>query len=217
MAVDASKPLSDAKSYRLLTLFPDGSHTVASAANASTPVSGGLRVLLIHDPPAPAVPGAAAAPQKALFSIAVGGGAGSAADPDGLQGLAHFCEHLLFMGSAAYPRENAYDAYLAAHGGATNAFTEEEATVYMGEVNGGPETSPAVAAAGGEGAASVPGVPGPRSSLCGALDLIASLLREPLFGVSTVSRELSAIESEFAMQVRGRGGGTRGAPPSSAL
>lgn len=41
------------------------------------------------------------------------------------QGLSHYLEHMLFMGSERYPDENDYDAFLTAHGGASNAFTEE--------------------------------------------------------------------------------------------
>ena len=41
------------------------------------------------------------------------------------QGLSHYLEHMLFMGSQAYPDENDYDAFLTAHGGASNACTEE--------------------------------------------------------------------------------------------
>lgn len=33
---------------------------------------------------------------------------GSMADPDDVPGLAHFLEHLLFMGTAKYPEENEY-------------------------------------------------------------------------------------------------------------
>lgn len=41
---------------------------------------------------------------------------------------------MLFMGSAKYPSENAYDAFLSAHGGYSNAMTECEYTVYHYEV-----------------------------------------------------------------------------------
>ena len=40
------------------------------------------------------------------------------------QGLSHYLEHMLFMGSKKYPDENEYDSYLTKHGGASNAFTE---------------------------------------------------------------------------------------------
>lgn len=41
-----------------------------------------------------------------------------------LQGLSHYLEHMLFMGSKKYPDENEYDSFLTKHGGASNAFTE---------------------------------------------------------------------------------------------
>lgn len=40
------------------------------------------------------------------------------------QGLSHYLEHMLFMGSEQFPDENDYDAYLQSHGGSANAFTE---------------------------------------------------------------------------------------------
>lgn len=43
---------------------------------------------------------------------------GHFSDPASLPGLAHFCEHMLFLGTKAYPDENAYSQYLSAHGGA---------------------------------------------------------------------------------------------------
>lgn len=41
-----------------------------------------------------------------------------------MQGLSHYLEHMLFMGSKKYPDENEYDSYLTKHGGSSNAFTE---------------------------------------------------------------------------------------------
>lgn len=41
-----------------------------------------------------------------------------------LQGLSHYLEHMLFMGSKKFPDENEYDAFLARHGGSSNAYTE---------------------------------------------------------------------------------------------
>ena len=39
-------------------------------------------------------------------------GVGSMYDPPEAQGMAHFLEHMLFMGTKKYPTENAYDAFL---------------------------------------------------------------------------------------------------------
>jgi hypothetical protein len=51
-------------------------------------------------------------------------GVGSFSDPPHLQGLSHLLEHMLFMGSDAFPDENEYDAFLSRHGGSSNAYTE---------------------------------------------------------------------------------------------
>ncbi|MCD7468465.1 hypothetical protein HAX54_006673 [Datura stramonium] len=59
---------------------------------------------------------------------------GSFSDPFDAQGLAHFLEHMLFMGSTDFPDENEYDSYLSKHGGCSNAYTETEHTCYHFEV-----------------------------------------------------------------------------------
>ena len=45
-------------------------------------------------------------------------------DPAAMQGLSHYLEHMLFMGSAKFPDENDYDSYLSKSGGSSNAYTE---------------------------------------------------------------------------------------------
>ncbi len=59
---------------------------------------------------------------QAAAAMAVG--VGSFSDPQQLQGLSHYLEHMLFMGSERYPDENDYDAFLSKHGGSSNAYTE---------------------------------------------------------------------------------------------
>jgi nardilysin len=51
-------------------------------------------------------------------------GVGSFCDPPEMQGLSHYLEHMLFMGSDKFPDENEYDSFLSKHGGSSNAFTE---------------------------------------------------------------------------------------------
>lgn len=51
-------------------------------------------------------------------------------DPWELPGLAHFCEHMLFLGTNKYPSENEYSRYISSHGGITNAFTGSDHTNY---------------------------------------------------------------------------------------
>ena len=56
---------------------------------------------------------------------------GSADDPAQVQGLAHFLEHMMFLGSTRYPTPNEVSAYLQAHGGRINAYTDELNTNYQ--------------------------------------------------------------------------------------
>lgn len=98
-------------------------------------------------------------------------GVGSFADPEQLPGLAHYLEHMLFMGSAKYPDENEFEAFLSAHGGFSNGATDNEVTSYTFEV--GPD------------------------HLEQALDMFAQFFVAPLMKADAMERELSAIESEF--------------------
>lgn len=98
-------------------------------------------------------------------------GVGSMADPPELRGLAHYLEHMLFMGSAKYPDENAFEAFLSTHGGYSNGATECETTRYLFEV-------------------------GP-AHLAQALDMFAQFFVAPLLAPDAMERELRAIESEF--------------------
>ena len=53
---------------------------------------------------------------------------GSYSDPKGLPGLAHFLEHMVFMGSEKYPEENHFDKFISGHNGYTNASTGTNST-----------------------------------------------------------------------------------------
>ncbi|OQR83495.1 nardilysin [Achlya hypogyna] len=110
------------------------------------------------------------APRKAGACLTVG--VGSFSEPAHLQGLAHYLEHMLFMGSEKYPDENEFEAFLSAHGGYSNGETDVERTSYMFEV-------------------------GPKH-LAPALDMFAQFFVAPLMKADALDRELSAIESEFA-------------------
>jgi insulysin len=49
--------------------------------------------------------------------------AGAALDPKGIPGVAHYLEHMLFMGTDKYPGENEYTEFIKNNGGYDNAFT----------------------------------------------------------------------------------------------
>lgn len=82
----------------------------------------GLLVLLISDP------------SEDLASMALSVSAGAHNDPDDIPGLAHFCEHLLLLGSKNFPNPNEFHDLLTKNGGRRNAFTTGERTCYFFEV-----------------------------------------------------------------------------------
>src|SRR3984885_3468433 len=55
---------------------------------------------------------------------------GSADDPPGKSGIAHFLEHLMFKGTAKHPK-GAFSEVIAELGGQENAFTGNDFTAYF--------------------------------------------------------------------------------------
>ena len=51
-----------------------------------------------------------------------------------MPGVAHFTEHLLFLGTERFPDEAEYKRFLAAHGGHSNASTATETTCFHFDV-----------------------------------------------------------------------------------
>ena len=109
-----------------LIVYPDGivekSPSDKYAYRALT-LPNGLRVLLASDPKADTA--------AAALDVHVG----HYSDPDDVPGLAHFNEHMLFLGNSKYPEEGQLEAFLSAHGGASNAYTSSEDTCYFFSVN----------------------------------------------------------------------------------
>ena len=79
----------------------------------------GLSVLLVHDD----------VTEKASACVNVK--VGSISDPEMAIGLAHFLEHLLFLGTTNFPEENQYSKYISEHYGSSNAFTTLDETVII--------------------------------------------------------------------------------------
>lgn len=140
------KPLSDQREYRYIRL------------------ENGLKVLLISD----------AAADKAAASLDVN--VGSRQDPEDYQGLAHFLEHMLFLGTEKYPEAGAYQAFITAHGGSHNAFTSFEDTNYFFDIS--------------------------ADSLEPALDQFAQFFVAPLFNAEYVGREVNAVNSEYRARIK---------------
>ena len=59
---------------------------------------------------------------------------GHMSDPWELPGLAHFLEHMLFLGTDKYPDENSYSQYISQHGGSNNAYTASDHTNYYFDI-----------------------------------------------------------------------------------
>ena len=82
-----------------------------------------LEVMLVSDPTA----------EKSAAALSVG--VGLLKDPMSQQGMAHYLEHMLFLGTERYPDTKGYSEFMTANGGAQNAYTWLDITNYMFKVN----------------------------------------------------------------------------------
>jgi insulysin len=86
-------------------------------------LSNGLKVIVISD----------VETDKSAAALDVN--IGSMSDPRSVQGLAHFLEHMLFLGTEKYPEENDYSKYISRNGGQSNAFTSGSHTNFYFDVS----------------------------------------------------------------------------------
>lgn len=121
-------------------------------------LSNNLKVLMISDSEA----------DKSAASMNVN--IGSLSDPEQYLGLAHFCEHMLFMGTEKYPKEDEYSEYLNQNSGSSNAFTDLDVTNYYFDVS--------------------------NEAFEGAMDRFAQFFLKPIFISDVVEREMKAVDSE---------------------
>ncbi|CAH2322379.1 insulin-degrading enzyme isoform X2 [Pelobates cultripes] len=121
-------------------------------------LANGIKAILISDPTTDK--------SSAALDVHIG----SLSDPKNISGLAHFCEHMLFLGTKKYPKENEYSQFLSEHAGSSNAFTSGEHTNYYFDVS--------------------------HEHLEGALDRFAQFFLCPLFDESCKDREVNAVDSE---------------------
>lgn len=130
-------------------------------------MSNGLKVILCSD--------ASSNTASAAMNVHVG----AASDPDSVPGLAHFNEHMLFLGTRKYPETNSFENFLSANGGSSNAFTDSENTVYYFDMAADDD-----------------------AKLRQGLDRFGSFFSCPLFTESSTLKELNAIESEHAKNLQ---------------
>ncbi len=122
-----------------------------------------LRVLLICDPNA----------QKSAAALAIN--VGHFDDPTDREGLAHYLEHMLFLGTEKYPNSGEFQNFINQHGGTHNAWTGTEHSCFFFDVA--------------------------TSAFEKALDRFAQFFTAPLFNEESLDKERQAIESEYKLKL----------------
>jgi coenzyme PQQ biosynthesis probable peptidase PqqF len=122
-------------------------------------LANGLRVTLRH------------APDLKRSAAALRVAAGSHDVPLAWPGLAHFLEHLLFLGTERFPASQALMAYVQGHGGQVNARTSERTTDYFVEL--------------------------PPQSFAGGLERLSDMLAHPRMNPDDQRREREVLHAEF--------------------
>lgn len=150
--------LEDKNSLQVLT------PALSERKTAKLRLSNGLEAYIVSDPGA----------NNSACALCVG--VGSWQEGDDHEGLAHFCEHMLFMGSSKYPDENCFSKKIADNGGITNAYTAGHCTNYMFSTS--------------------------HSSFNEILDIFAQFFISPLFKQAAVEREMLAVHQEYENATR---------------
>ncbi len=130
-------------------------------------LANGLRVLLVQQQDA----------EKSAAAMAVN--VGHFDDPADREGLAHFLEHLVFLGSENFPKEGSYQQFIAANAGSHNAWTGTEHSCFYFDIA--------------------------HDAFTAALERFADMLSAPLFSAEAVDKERHAIEAEFSMKLKDDG------------
>lgn len=104
---------------------------------------------------------------------------GSLHDPTHINGLAHFLEHMLFLGTRKYPEENHYSSFIQKNGGSKNAATSEEYTYYYFDIK--------------------------NECFEEAIDIFSQFFKEPLFTENSTEREMKAVDSEYKKNLSDEG------------
>jgi len=108
-------------------------------------------------------------------TITVSVNVGQLQDPEDVPGLAHFLEHMLFMGSEKYPEENYFSNFIQKNNGYNNAFTSNENTTYFFTID--------------------------TSVFEQALDALSQFFKSPLISKESLSKEIDAVNSEHIKNI----------------
>ena len=121
-----------------------------------------LEVILVSDPSV----------QKSAAALSVG--VGLLQDPPEQQGMAHYLEHMLFLGTERYPEAEGYQKFMSQHGGADNAYTWLDVTNYMFKIN--------------------------NDSYADALDRFSDFFKSPKLYEEYADKEKNAVNAEWSMR-----------------
>jgi len=124
----------------------------------------GLRVLLVHNEET----------DKSAAALAVN--VGHFNDPKDRQGLAHFLEHMLFLGTDKYPDGSEYQKFISQHGGCNNAWTATEHTCFYFDIH--------------------------HQHFNKALDRFSQFFISPLLSEEFIIKERKNIEAEFKLKLK---------------
>jgi insulysin len=114
-------------------------------------------------------------PGAQLTGFAIGVSAGAFNDPMDFPGLAHFTEHMLFLGTEKYPGPTSFDEFISSHGGSSNAFTDSERTVYYNAID--------------------------TDAFVEGFSRFIEFFTRPLFNETYIEKEVKAVDSEHDMHI----------------
>ncbi|MFT5636214.1 MAG: insulysin [Cognaticolwellia sp.] len=137
---------NDAKKYQTMTL------------------GNGLRTLLVHNPES----------NKSAAALAVN--VGHFDDPIHRQGLAHFLEHMLFLGTKNFPDGSEYQNFIKKHGGSNNAWTATEHTCFFFDIG--------------------------HQHFSAAIERFGEFFTAPLLSEEFVNKERKNIDAEFKLKLK---------------
>ncbi len=127
-------------------------------------LNNGLRALLIQDPSA----------QKSAAALAVN--VGHFDDPENREGLAHYLEHMLFLGTEKYPKIGEFQSFVSQHGGHNNAWTGTEHSCFFFDIS--------------------------PNNFEEALDHFSQFFIAPLFNEEALDKERQAVDSEYRLKLK---------------
>ncbi len=144
VAGEVIKSPNDQREYRVVTL------------------DNNIEIMLVSDPNT----------DKSAAALSVG--VGLLQDPETQQGLAHYLEHMLFLGTEKYPDTNEYSEFMSNNGGSQNASTWLDVTNYMFKIN--------------------------NSSYDEALDRFSDFFKAPKLYPEYADKERNAVNAEWSMR-----------------